>query len=819
MEGRMAAMESSMEELKMTMRAMTLESQRASGRRSRNQNPMESSMEELKVTMQAMTLEFQRASRRCSRNQNRSSAGSRDFVNAERERLLSESSEEESEYDRVEVQRSWMKRVELPTFEGIDPTGWITKAEKFFDIQGVTEKEKMKLVYICMEGGANDWFRFWRKKIRHPTWKLFTKALTRRFGGLNRGTKGSVDEYIQEFELLVAQAAGVEGGTAKSGEPHNPHDLLTAMERARDVEKWRNRRKRTSDMGKLLPELKDRSENGNLSRVVGRVCECRRRARGEDRGAGSSGGGNAQGRGVRALPYPKYIKRREEGRCFHCGDPYRPGHRCAERSLRVMILAEDDENEVENIPDLEQKNMELSLFAARGLTPSNMMKLQGWVQGRRGELTMRFELEEKEVEIQGDPTLTDKVVTPEALLKEREIQTMPLVWGLSQAEMTEGDWETERMAPVQEVRLQQILANFKGKFQEHQGLPPERKIYHRIPLKEDRLQIQINSVQFVRAMEVMYTKLHDKYTEVKTKKLSDWEHFNEEQQLKFLNGLSVAEEVIKQLKIEKEELLGQINNLRVKLALLKATKDNQLADYQMLLRKESHQNETFFEEVEKLQQLCQEGAYHDLNNSRRIVADEARFISFESDQVNSVERESMHNAYKEITFGILLECGSEAKETGYGEVLISVLFEYAMGMKIHLLSNWTDMPFCTTSINATSKEPITEKGGDIPSFNTEQEDGLDFNLEDKVDVEGEGNGRRNERGGSNGNVEGRVERLKGRTVMLKAEWKVANTEQLNSGNVDWTSWPVEEGRLPWDRLLVISPTGIPKLALPHTKSP
>ncbi|WVY92574.1 hypothetical protein V8G54_031662 [Vigna mungo] len=221
-------------------------------------------------------------------------------------------------------------------------------------------------------------------------------------------------------------------------------------------------------------------------------------------------------------------------------------------------------------------------------------------------------------------------------------------------------------------------------------------------------------------MEVLYTKLHDKYTEVKTKKLSDLEHLNEEQQLKFINCLSAAEAVIEHLKTEKEELIGQVNDLRVELASLRAAKDNQLADYQMLLMEESHKSETLHEalseEVEKLQQLCQEGASQDLNNSRRIVAvddqfkansnrsyvrmtrkrirqnalkDEARFISFENDQVNSVERESMNNACKETVSGTLLECGSQAnvlsgldlQETDHGDWLIPVLFEYALGMK------------------------------------------------------------------------------------------------------------------------------------------
>ncbi|QCD76815.1 uncharacterized protein LOC114187314 isoform X2 [Vigna unguiculata] len=216
-------------------------------------------------------------------------------------------------------------------------------------------------------------------------------------------------------------------------------------------------------------------------------------------------------------------------------------------------------------------------------------------------------------------------------------------------------------------------------------------------------------------MEVLYTKLYDKYTELKTKKLSDLEHLNEGQQLKFINCLSAAEEVVEHLKTEKEELLGQVNDLRVELALLRAAKDNQLADYQMLLMEERHKNETLSEEVEKLQQLHQEGASHDLNNSSRIMIvdgqfkdnsnsssvrmtrkrirqnaleKEERFISFQNDQ-GSFERESMQNTCKVTASGKRLECCSEAnvrsgidlQETGHGDWLIPVLFEYVLGMK------------------------------------------------------------------------------------------------------------------------------------------
>jgi len=80
-------------------------------------------------------------------------------------------------------------------------------------------------------------------------------------------------------------------------------------------------------------------------------------------------------RGSRSLPYPKYVKRREEGKCFHCGGAYNLGHRCPEKNLSVIILAEEEGNgEVEESGEMRRKSaideiinfehqcMELSLF-------------------------------------------------------------------------------------------------------------------------------------------------------------------------------------------------------------------------------------------------------------------------------------------------------------------------------------------------------------------------------------------------------------------------------------------------------------------------
>ena len=108
-------------------------------------------------------------------------------------------------------------------------------------------------------------------------------------------------------------------------------------------------------------------------------------------------GEGSRNKGSRTLPYPEYVRRREEGRCFHCGGAYSPRHRCPEKNLRVIICAKDEggpteenqgllgqmkDNVDEEEEEKEYRRMELSLFSVGGLTQRHTMKLQGTVKGR-----------------------------------------------------------------------------------------------------------------------------------------------------------------------------------------------------------------------------------------------------------------------------------------------------------------------------------------------------------------------------------------------------------------------------------------------------
>jgi hypothetical protein len=72
--------------------------------------------------------------------------------------------------------------LDFPKFDGDNPTGWIYKAEQFFDHYQSTERHKLKTTAFHMEGDALIWFQDSKDSGYFPTWNDFSKALLLRFG-------------------------------------------------------------------------------------------------------------------------------------------------------------------------------------------------------------------------------------------------------------------------------------------------------------------------------------------------------------------------------------------------------------------------------------------------------------------------------------------------------------------------------------------------------------------------------------------------------------------------------------------------------------
>ena len=57
------------------------------------------------------------------------------------------------------------RRVEMPTFEGWNPKGWIFRMERFFVAHRMSKEEKITAVTISLDGEALAWFQ-WEESRR-----------------------------------------------------------------------------------------------------------------------------------------------------------------------------------------------------------------------------------------------------------------------------------------------------------------------------------------------------------------------------------------------------------------------------------------------------------------------------------------------------------------------------------------------------------------------------------------------------------------------------------------------------------------------------
>ncbi|MCI00504.1 hypothetical protein A2U01_0021523, partial [Trifolium medium] len=111
--------------------------------------------------------------------------------------------------------RQSVKRVELPAFDGDDPAGWISRAEVYFRVQNTLPAVKVSLAQLCMEGSTIHFFNSLLREDEDLSWEGLKEALLERYGGHGEGDvyeqlselkqEGTIEEYITDFEYLVAQ--------------------------------------------------------------------------------------------------------------------------------------------------------------------------------------------------------------------------------------------------------------------------------------------------------------------------------------------------------------------------------------------------------------------------------------------------------------------------------------------------------------------------------------------------------------------------------------------------------------------------------------
>ena len=106
----------------------------------------------------------------------------------------------------------------MPIFEGEDAYGWVYMVERYFTINGLSEREKLTATALCLEGKALAWFQ-WREQ-RQPlrSWGEFKDWMLERLRATQEGDlheqflaltqERTVMEYKEKFWVAIGAARG-----------------------------------------------------------------------------------------------------------------------------------------------------------------------------------------------------------------------------------------------------------------------------------------------------------------------------------------------------------------------------------------------------------------------------------------------------------------------------------------------------------------------------------------------------------------------------------------------------------------------------------
>ncbi|KAH9669753.1 hypothetical protein KPL70_021924 [Citrus sinensis] len=232
-------------------------------------------------------------------------------------------------------------KLNFPTFGGSDPTGWIFKAEQYFEFKGINPQQQVQLASFHLEGVALQWNR-WFTKFRGPsTWVEFTQAILRRFGPTDYDDPSealgrlkqvtTVAAYQEQFEQLSHRVdnlpeshlvgsfiAGLKDDVRLDVRVKQPRTLSDAISVARLIEERNNLQRRPSFPTRPASTTPPSRLQPNTT-------------------AGILGPSPPQKTTPMATPsqFPfrritgqETKARREKGLCYYCDEKYMPGHRC-----------------------------------------------------------------------------------------------------------------------------------------------------------------------------------------------------------------------------------------------------------------------------------------------------------------------------------------------------------------------------------------------------------------------------------------------------------------------------------------------------------
>lgn len=299
------------------------------------------------------------------------------------------------------------RKIDMPTFDGTDPDGWILQAERYFAIYQLINEEKMEAAILSLQGDALAWFRWSNRQNQITNWEELKTLFLRKFRPIQGGDlyeqwssleqDGNTGDYIRRFIELAAPLDGVSdrvalGSFIKGLKPiiknelrlWAPTDLGRAMDLAQQIEE-KNRVIRSSGFGSLgfrsstqlktpnYPTTNTHQPTPNYKPGVHF-----RRSHGEDK----------------PLTESQINNKRAKGLCYKCDERWFKGHQC-KTQVNVILIEEDEwergeETQIETkgeeqatLDSTEVSNfVEVSLNSVAGLSSPKTMKIKGTIMNQ-----------------------------------------------------------------------------------------------------------------------------------------------------------------------------------------------------------------------------------------------------------------------------------------------------------------------------------------------------------------------------------------------------------------------------------------------------
>nr|TKS00522.1 hypothetical protein D5086_0000182490 [Populus alba] len=238
-----------------------------------------------------------------------------------------------------------------------DPTGWIFKAEQYFEFKGIEPTQQVQLASFHLEKLALQWYRWFTRDRGLMNWAEFTKVILKRFGptdyddpseALSRLKQTtSVIAYQEVFErlshkvdglpenfLIGSFIAGLKDDIRIDVRVKQPKTLSETISVAHLIEE-RNllQRKPSSNFRSAMPNYNHRAQPTTTVGLLGPP----------PMQPATQPPGNKFSGPIRRITSQEAKERREKGLCFYCDDKFAPGHRCIRPQLFMMedILFED----------------------------------------------------------------------------------------------------------------------------------------------------------------------------------------------------------------------------------------------------------------------------------------------------------------------------------------------------------------------------------------------------------------------------------------------------------------------------------------------